>query len=283
MRLIINADDFGYSADTVRATITCIEAGIVTSASIMPNMSATEAALEYARDCDRVSFGVHLTLADDWLARPVAPAQTVPGLVTRGGKLLPTNAVRARALFGPLSVDQLEREIGAQLDTVARRGIVISHVDSHRHLHKWPKIRQALVRVLPRYGISRVRTVQDIYIRTPLWSPTVWLGSRWRRQLLRQFETTDHLYLPATTNDRNWEPRLLSRLGQVRGETLEIGVHPGYDEAWRREELEAVERFTTAARRMNHVLVSWSDAFPRPPRRNAPTPIEPERNVSLGQ
>ena len=40
MRLVLNADDFGYSDDTVEATIECFACGALTSATIMPAMPA---------------------------------------------------------------------------------------------------------------------------------------------------------------------------------------------------------------------------------------------------
>ncbi len=36
----------------------------------------------------------------------------------------------------------------------------ISHVDGHKHLHQLPVIRSAVARVLPRFGIERVRVTR---------------------------------------------------------------------------------------------------------------------------
>ena len=70
MLVVVNADDFGSSSDTVRATIECFEAGALTSATIMPGMPATDEALAYARSRPDLSFGVHLTLTGDGEERP---------------------------------------------------------------------------------------------------------------------------------------------------------------------------------------------------------------------
>ena len=51
-------------------------------------------------------------------------------------------------------------------------GVPVSHVDSHRHLHKYGPFAGALRRVLPGLGIERVRNVQDVYLRRRLLSPT---------------------------------------------------------------------------------------------------------------
>ena len=121
MRIVINADDFGYSADTVRATIDCFERGIVTSASIMPRMPATSAALQFAAAHPELSFGVHLTFVGDGTERPVADASEVEHLVDDDGRFLPTNRVRVRALTRRLPMRELEREVAAQIDAVRGR------------------------------------------------------------------------------------------------------------------------------------------------------------------
>ena len=40
LQLVVNADDFGQSDDTVDATIECFEAGALTSATLMAGMPA---------------------------------------------------------------------------------------------------------------------------------------------------------------------------------------------------------------------------------------------------
>jgi predicted glycoside hydrolase/deacetylase ChbG (UPF0249 family) len=256
MRIVLNADDFGYSKETVRATIECIDAGSVTSATIMPSMPATDEAVDFALGRPEISFGVHLTFVGDDQERPIADPAGVPSLVGVDGRLRRTNLVRLQGMLGRLPVDELEREIVAQVEAVRAHGVPVSHVDSHRHLHKYGPFRRALRRALPRLGIARVRNVQDVYLRRPLVSPTVWLGRRWRRELMAGFMTTDHFYMPATTGDTAWN-ELLYRL--PLGDTLEVGVHPGYEEEWRASERRASHEFARAATEQGHALVSWRE------------------------
>jgi chitin disaccharide deacetylase len=256
VRIILNGDDFGYSKDTVDATIASLDAGLLTSATIMANMPATPDALAYARGRMDISFGVHLTFVGDGSEASVSPASTIPALVDASGRFPGTRDMRMRTLAGRLSVDQIEREIGAQLDVVVQAGIDVTHVDSHRHMHKFAPFRTALERVLPRYGIRRVRSVQDIYLQRPLRSLTYWLGAVWRGSLTRSFETTDHFYMPTTAGDRNWE-RVAASLAGLGGTTVEVGVHPGTDDPWRREELASLEPFVSAVAAAGHELINW--------------------------
>lgn len=254
MRVIVNADDFGSSVETVAATIGCFERGALTSATIMPNMPATAEATAFARAHPEFSFGVHLVLVGDGEERPAAGAEHVPALADTDGRFpRRTNDVRLRALLGRLPLDQLERELTAQIESVRAAGVEVSHVDSHRHLHKLGRVRVALGNVLPRLGIRRVRRVQDVYLRTPLASPTYWLGPWWQRRLGRLGAgTTTHFYMPWGSDDGSWEEPLLQRMARLSG-SLEVGVHPGA-----RNEGAAAERFAAGARDAGHELVPWT-------------------------
>ena len=254
MRLILHADDFGSSADTVRATVDCFEQEALTSASIMPRMPATDQAIEFARARPDLDFGVHLTFVGDGDERPLTPPEEIPALANPAGRFRKTRDQRVRALLRRLPVEQIERELTSQLDAVRGRGIEITHVDSHRHMHKLPSFAEALRRVLPRFGIRRVRAVQDIYLGRPLGSPTFWLGTRWQRSLARSFTTTDHFYMPTSTSDTGWERPLLAIAKGLDGATLEVGVHPG-----RAEERSALLRFAALARDEGHDFIGWKD------------------------
>ena len=258
MQVILNADDFGSSEDTVAATIGCFEQGALTSATIMPGMPATGQAIAFAREHPEFSFGVHLVVVGDGDERPVAGAENVPGLVGPTGSLLPTNEVRLRALLRRLPLDELERELAAQIESIRAAGVNVSHVDSHRHLHKLGAVRVALARVLPRFGIRRVRKVQDIYLRRPLTSPTYWLGSLWQRRLTRvPAVSTTHFYMPTGLGDADWQGGLIGRMAGLSG-SIEVGVHPGTEDDWRAAERLAAVHFAAEARQQGHELVPWT-------------------------
>jgi chitin disaccharide deacetylase len=255
MRIVLNADDFGASEETVRATIECFESGALTSATIMPGMPATETALEYARSRPDLSFGVHLLLTGDGAERPVA--RDVPRLTGPDGSFPSGRDARIRALTRRLPADQLERELAAQVELVRSAGVEVSHVDSHRHLHKLPPVRRALERVLRQQGVTRVRNVQNVFLRPQLTSPTYWLGRLWAGPLQRAFTTTDRFYMPTGLADVGWEETLLDSLRGFAG-SLEVGVHPGFEEDWRSDERRAGLRFAERARAEGHELVPWT-------------------------
>jgi predicted glycoside hydrolase/deacetylase ChbG (UPF0249 family) len=261
MRIILNADDFGWDADTVDATIECFERGYLTSATIMPTMPGTQRAVDYAKSRPQFSFGVHLTYICDTTEHPVSDAKDVAALCDPlTGRFLPSQRVRLLAMRNRIPLEQIERETAAQIRFLQDAGVNISHVDSHGHLHKFAPFLEALRKVLPRFRIRRVRTAQDIYLRKPLKSPTYWYGGVWRRRIMHHFTTTQHMFMPTSPADARDMSELL--IPKLNGESIEVGLHPGYHEIFRQAECIAAGEFAASARAAGHELITWNDLDP---------------------
>ncbi len=150
--VIIHADDFGETLEITEGICLGIEAGVVTSTSVMVNMpGTTEALRRIPKLAQQASFGVHLNLCE---GRPLAGGAT---LTDRDGAFLRKRALAVRALAGKLSLPELEAEIAAQISLLRDAGVRISHLDGHKHLHQLPIVCAAVANVLPRFGIERVR------------------------------------------------------------------------------------------------------------------------------
>jgi predicted glycoside hydrolase/deacetylase ChbG (UPF0249 family) len=118
----------------------------------MANMPATSYALERAGGlAGHASFGVHLNLCE---GRPLTRATS---LSDASGQFHSKRAIIQRALSGRLALRELEAEIAAQIVLIRDAGVAISHLDGHKHLHQLPIVSTAVAKVLPRFGIKRVR------------------------------------------------------------------------------------------------------------------------------
>lgn len=225
----------------------------------MPKMPFTGDAVAFARSAPGFSFGIHLVLSRDDLESPVSDPALLPTLTNGHGEFCDGSEIRTRVLLGRLSVDEIAREMEAQIAWLCDRGLVPSHVDSHGHLHKFGVFRSALKRVLPKFGIRRVRSVQDIYMRKCLMRPTFWLGRWWCRNIEREFTTTRHFFMPAgASGGQDWAERLVASL-QPGEDTIEVGLHPGRDEQWRRQEFQAAAVLAARARAAGHRVITWND------------------------
>ena len=262
MRLILHADDFGLSEDSYRATVECFERGVLTSASIMPLMPFSGAAIQYAKDHPQHSYGAHLTFARDTVERPVSESSRIPHLLDSDGNFTNSNVIRVRALRRQIPPAEIECETRAQLGYFRDHGLALSHVDTHGHMHKFGLFREAIAQVLPHFAVSRVRTAQNLFLRPPLLSPTFWLGPYWGWQIRRRFRTTKHFFmlrgnegLDSIRWDSPWFNRLIQR---CQGETIEAGFHPGF-RGWNDVERRFLIRFAEDTRQRSIKLITWKD------------------------
>ena len=258
MSIILTADDFGFSDDTVDATIDCFDRGIITGASIMANMPSTHRAVEFAKNHPKFSFGVHITLVGVGIERPLTEYGDDLPLVDENGLFIDSSIIRLRALLGFLSNEWIEKEIRAQIDFIINSGVKISYIDSHKHMHKYFSVRKALKNVLPDYGINKVRNVQNIYLRNGIFKPTYWFGKTWGKKIIKSFFSTDNFYMPTATGDYNWADQLVNKL--AFGNT-EIGIHPGYNEDWRKDEMKELINFVDKVKDKGIDIISWDELY----------------------
>lgn len=252
MNIVMSADDFGLSADVNRAIIEAFERGSISSASIMANMPGFDEAARFAREHANHCFGVHLCFVE---GQALSGPQST--LTDRNGNFNDTRSQRINAITGRLAVADIEAEIRAQLSRMADSGARIDYVDSHGHMHKFKPFRTALKRVLPAFGIGRVRNCQTIYLKPALTSPTYLTKGHFAKQLTSMFRTTDEFYMPTSAGDVHWTDALLRRI-DGKDRTIEVGIHPGMDGDDGAEEREA-RNFIKAASGAGHRAVSWRE------------------------
>lgn len=134
-RLIVNADDFGFSRGITDGILRAHHEGIVTSTSLMVNQSASEYAMRQIPSAPNLSVGVHLNICE---GKPILSPESVPSLVASDGSFLPADTMIRRLWRCQLSAREIEAEFRAQIRWMKDRGIVPTHADSHRHMHHYP-------------------------------------------------------------------------------------------------------------------------------------------------
>jgi predicted glycoside hydrolase/deacetylase ChbG (UPF0249 family) len=130
--LIVNCDDLGMYESVNAAVFEAVQEGIASSTSLMVPCPAAAQAMQTLGRTPSIPFGIHLTLTRDgpghrWA--PVAPAVHVPSLVDEKGLLFTSAA--APQLLAQAHLDDVERELRAQIDTVSRSGLAPTHLDWH--------------------------------------------------------------------------------------------------------------------------------------------------------
>ena len=154
-RLIVNADDFGYTQGVNAGIVRGFREGIITSTTIMANGAAFEDAARRARENPDLGVGCHLVLVG---GRAVAEKPQVASLVDEDGNLPKTlGALMARIATGRVKSSDIVCELRAQIEKVLSSGIQPTHIDTHKHTHAFPRAMEAVVKVAEEFRIKRIR------------------------------------------------------------------------------------------------------------------------------
>jgi hopanoid biosynthesis associated protein HpnK len=154
-RLIVHADDFGLSERVNEGIAHAHRNGILTSASLIAAGAAFETAISMAGATPGLDVGVHLTLIEE---RSVSPPASIRSLLGENGRLhRGAGAFLERYLRGAIALGEVRRELDAQIGAVVARGIKVSHLDGHQHLHMVPRIRRIVGELARKYGIPAIR------------------------------------------------------------------------------------------------------------------------------
>ena len=234
-RLIINADDFGYSAGVTRGIIEAHAAGSVTSTSMMANGIDWENAVRLARATRTLDVGVHLNFVQ---GRPLLRVPTLTNPAT--SEFYPLGAFARRAMRGRIDADELEAETRAQIARIRGAGIAVTHLDSHRHAHAMPGIFPVVARVASDVGIRVIRIPRE-----PLGINPLDAAATARKVVLRfalaashalllapPLMATDHFRGVSLQGGAHFARRLGRLLDTLESGSTELMVHPGHvDEA----------------------------------------------------
>ena len=217
-RLVVNADDFGFTSDVNEGILHSHRYGIVRSASLMANGPAFEHAVEIARQHPNLGVGCHLTLVQgESIASP--------------GTRLPASI--AKLLVNPPSGDEVLREFRAQVEFLLEHGIRPTHLDTHQHVHLLPPVLDVVATLADRFRIPWIRKPFDSpFGLAPVLRTGLSIAIRpWRipfEERLRQARcrTADYFagFVATGTMDARWLAALLAGLPSGIGELM---CHPG--------------------------------------------------------
>ena len=238
-RLIINADDFGISRSVNNGIFEAAQAGGITSTSLMVNLPDSADAVARARQCTRISVGLHFNLT-------VGNALTGASSLTQGktAEFYSLSRLLAAAALGMVDEADIERECLAQIDRMTRAGFPPTHFDSHRHVHTHPSIYPSVLRAVQARRIPHLRVPCE-----PLDVNAGVLGATMKKSLLllstRRSRRLSSEARPAASAAHDitgfvgislqggsaFGDRLFSLVRDLPTGTTELMTHPGYADA----------------------------------------------------
>lgn len=226
--LIVNADDYGLTPGVSHGILRAHRHGIVTSTSVLALAPGFREAGVWLGETPSLGVGVHLAAVGE--DPPLLPAAQIRSLVDRRGRL-PANWKHflLHALSGRIRPAELEREFAVQIERVLALGVPVTHLDTHQHLHLWPQVREAVLRLARRFGVRAIRIPRSSARRIS------GLGIALFAARLRRRAEEEGLTFPDATvgfeESGHMGParlaRAIDRLARSSARTAEIIVHPG--------------------------------------------------------
>lgn len=145
-RIVLCADDYGISpavSSAIRDLIAHRRINATSAMVVAPSFSRSEAAALLEAAADHASIGLHLTLTG-----PFRPASQHFTPLHRGA-FFPLAAMARRGLSRRFVSALLDAEIAAQFAAFRELfGRAPDYVDGHQHIHVFPQISEALLRVV---------------------------------------------------------------------------------------------------------------------------------------
>ncbi|MCI8662190.1 MAG: chitin disaccharide deacetylase [Hungatella sp.] len=189
MKLVVNADDFGYTKGVTEGIIEGYHRGIVRSTTALTNMPWLELGKNLTKDCQDLGIGVHMTLT-------LGKALTgVKSFTDDQGNFLS----KARIQSMDLNQEEVYEEWKAQIERFREVfGRMPAHLDSHHHMHVMnEKLRETAQRLAGEYHLA-----------------------------LRRF--CPYEFVSGFYGETVSREGFLELLRQNAGKDIEIMVHPGY-------------------------------------------------------
>ena len=152
-RLVVNADDFGFTRDVNQGIVEAHRDGILTATTLMATAEAFEDAVRLARENPTLDIGCHLVLVGS------------AGFPASVPKLLQAIALRRVRVYD---------ELAAQVRRIIDAGIAPTHLDTHKHTHLIPQVLDAVARISEDFKIA--------WVRRPFDFPMGAAGASWTRR-----------------------------------------------------------------------------------------------------
>lgn len=203
-RLIVNADDFGFTPDVNRGIVAAHRDGILTATTLMANGGAFDDAVQLARETPSLDVGCHLVLISGRsLLPPYAPLPaSVPALL---------RALAFRRI-------RVYDELAAQVRKILSAGLHPTHLDTHKHTHLAPPVLDALARIARDFDIRWIRQTLDVPV----------LRARFHRVLARYGCRAADRFTGFELTGRFRAPDLVRLIRELPPGVTEFMCHPGY-------------------------------------------------------
>ncbi len=267
-QLIVNADDFGLTSGINRGILELHQAGLLTSTTLMARAEATAEAIKIACSTRSLGVGCHVVLVD---GDSVLPAVEIPSLIDSAtGRFYATlGGFLPRLFSGRIRAAEIEAEAAAQISLLQSRGVPLTHIDTHKHTHMFPRVLRPVARAARARGIRAVRNPFEPAwavkaARDPAWARVAQVSALrtlapvCRRIMAEEgLASTDGTIAVVSTGTFN-AATLRALIAALPAGIWELVTHPGYNDA----DLDRVRTRLRASRDLERQALSALREFP---------------------
>jgi predicted glycoside hydrolase/deacetylase ChbG (UPF0249 family) len=225
IRLIINADDYGYFPCVSQGIIQAARAGVVGATGILANGPRLAEQVRWLDDCEGLDLGIHLNLTS---GRPLTP--TLAERLDQG-RFSGAFDIAAKVILGRVGVALVRDEWRAQIESVLSLrsgGLPLRFLNSHEHVHMLPQLFPVAAELAREYHLPFVRRVQGEWLRPfglPALLRNLVIGGM---ALANPADRGQPLFIGLSRSGRLDLDYLKARLAGLRpGSVYELMCHPG--------------------------------------------------------
>ncbi|AHM60761.1 hypothetical protein D770_12535 [Flammeovirgaceae bacterium 311] len=159
-RLIVRADDMGFSHAANDAIMQTVKEGVATSIEVLVPSPWFPEAVKILKDNPSIDVGVHLTLTSEWDNMKFRPVSGPSSITDEGGYFYPIihpnkNRPGQALMEHGWKLEDIEREFRAQIELALKKIPHISHITAHMGCYDMTPEVQAMTKKLAReYGID---------------------------------------------------------------------------------------------------------------------------------
>jgi chitin disaccharide deacetylase len=160
IRLIVRGDDMGFAHAGNEAIIKCFKEGIETSIEVIVPSPWFPEAVKLLNENPTVDVGIHIALTSEWDNMKYRPVSHCPSLTDESGYFFPfiwpnKNYPGQALLESKWKMDEVEKELRAQIELAIKKIPRISHISAHMGCyHMSPEVKALAKKLAIEYGID---------------------------------------------------------------------------------------------------------------------------------
>lgn len=215
IKLIVNADDFGMSLQVNAAIIQAFQEGLVSSTTLMANMSGFDDAVSTIKSTPVLvnAVGIHLNLFEGFAL--TSRIKNCNKLCNQDGSF---HGKPIRMFDVHQWQQQIYDELKEQIIKVLDCGITPTHLDSHAHRHNNWLIGKIVIRLAHEFSIPAVRINGNLRKSSIL-----------RAALIKAHNLRLSINGLKKTDYQGSIPAVIDHLSRLNG-VVEMITHPVYDD-----------------------------------------------------